>query len=210
MKRYILLLLCLPLLSYAQFSFGIMGGANMGRFGGVEPPDINYARRTGLNFGVTLAYRVAPDINITLQPTFSQRGSTIETGEDTRWDSLQVYQANIDFLVLPLFIRIDADNGVSYIISGLELGIPLSSRVIYEQESWNISQKLKKTDILASIGMGLKFSLGRPLLRIEVRYYQGLITFNRDSEKHLDRVIFENFKNSGFQIMTGLEWELHK
>ena len=110
-------------------------------------------------------------------------------------------------MLLPIFIRIDADNGVTYIVSGLEIGIPLVARLLYEDQSWDISQQLKKADVLATIGMGLKFSLGRPYLLIEFRYYQGLVTFNQGQVKHEDLVLFDNFKNSGFQIMAGLEWE---
>ena len=56
--------------------------------------------------------------------------------------------------------------------------------------------------------MGLRFSIGKPDLLIEFRYYQGLVNFNSGNEVDEGNIIFEDFKNSGFQLMTALEWEL--
>jgi len=107
---YFFMIILFPLLAYSQISLGITAGANNGKFGGVEPPDASYASKTGVNFGVTLAYRITNDISLTLQPMYSQRGSNIQVGEDTRRDTLQVYETSIDFLVIPLFVRVDSDN----------------------------------------------------------------------------------------------------
>jgi hypothetical protein len=98
---YFFVILLFPLLSSAQISLGITAGANIGKFGGVEPPDASYTSRTGINFGGIIAYRFNKDISLTLQPMYSQQGSNIEVGEDTRRDSLEVYETKIDFLTIP-------------------------------------------------------------------------------------------------------------
>jgi len=205
---YFFVLLLFPLISTAQISLGVTAGANIGKFGGVEPADVSYTSRTGINFGATFAYRFNKNISLTLQPMYSQRGSNIEVGEDTRRDSLEVYEMNIDFIVIPLFIRVDSDNGITYFISGLEFGIPLSADISHDGQSNDISGILKNIDILASIGMGLRFSLGIPDILFEFRYYQGLVNFNSSDGEDQGNIIFEDFKNSGFQLMVGLEWEL--
>ena len=205
---YFLVILVFPLISSAQISLGITAGTNTGKFGGVEPPDVSYTSRTGINFGGIIAYRFNKDISLTLQPMYSQRGSNIEVGEETLRDSLEVYEMKIDFLTIPLFVRVDADNGVAYFISGLEFGIPLSAEVSHDGKNRDISDLLNNIDILASVGMGLRFSLGKPDLLVEFRYYQGLINLNSGKEEDQGNIIFEDFKNSGFQLMTGLEWEL--
>ena len=205
---YFCVIFLLPLQSAAQISLGVTVGTNIGKFGGVEPPDASYTYRTGLNFGGTVAYRFSKDVSLTLQPMYSQRGSNIEVGEDTRRDSLVVYETKIDFLIIPLFVRVDSDNGVTYFISGLEFGIPLSAEISHDGESKDISETLKNIDILASIGMGLRFSLGKPDLLIEFRYYQGLVNLNSDNGEVNGKLIYENIKNSGFQLMAGLEWKL--
>jgi opacity protein-like surface antigen len=207
-KLSFLIVLLLPLISSAQISLGVTAGANIGKFGGVEPPDASYASRTGINFGGTIAYRFNKDISLTFQPMYSQRGTNVEVGEDTRRDSMEVYETKLDFLIIPIFVRVDSDNGVTYFISGLEFGIPLSAEVSHDGGSRDISEKLKNIDILASIGMGLRFSLGKPDLLIEFRYYQGLVNFNSGNGEEDGNIIFEDFKNSGFQLMAGLEWEL--
>ncbi len=201
-------LLLFPYILFAQLSLGITGGANIGKFGGVEPRDASYTSRTGLNFGATIGYRFNEDISLVFQPAFTQRGSDIEVGEDTFFDSLQVYQAKINFLSLPLFVRVDSDNGITYFMSGLEFAIPLSSEMVYKDQKLDLSGWLNRVDILATIGMGLHFSLGRPFLSIEFRYYQGLVNFNSHDRKDEEQVLFKNFKNSGFQFLAGLEWEL--
>ena len=205
---YFFVILLFPLLSSAQISLGITAGINTGKFGGVEPSDVSYTSRTGINFGGTIAYRFNKDISLTFQPMYSQRGSNIELGEDTRRDSLKVYETKIDFLIIPLFVRVDSDNGVTYFISGLEFGIPLSAEVSHDGKNRDISDLLNNIDILASVGMGFRFSLGKPDLLIEFRYYQGLINFNSGNGEDHGNIIFEDFKNSGFQLMAALEWEL--
>jgi hypothetical protein len=205
---YLFFVLLFPLISTAQLSLGVTAGTNIGKFGGVEPHDVSYTSRTGINFGATFAYRFNKDISLTLQPMYSQRGSNIEVGEDTSRDSLEVYEMNIDFIIIPLFIRVDSDNGITYFISGLEFGIPLSADISHDGQSNDISGTLKNIDILASIGMGLRFSLGKPDLLFEFRYYQGLVNFNSSDAEDQGNIIFEDFKNSGFQLMVGLEWEL--
>lgn len=207
-RLYLLAILLFPLISFAQISLGVTAGANIGKFGGIEPPDASYTSRTGLNFGITCAYRINKDISLTIQPMYSQRGSNIEVGEDTRRDSLEVYKAKIDFLIIPLFVRVDADNGITYFISGLEFGIPLSAELSYNEASKDISGTFNNIDILASIGMGLRFSIGKPDLLVEFRYYQGLVNLNSDSGEENGNIIFEDIKNSGFQLMVGLEWIL--
>jgi hypothetical protein len=208
MKKFILLFfLFLPYMLFAQFKIGMTAGANIGKFGGVAPKDASYALRNGLNVGAVIGYRINEDFTLTVQPAYIQRGSDIEVGQDTFFDSLRVYQVKVDFLTLPFFVRIDSDNRITYFISGLEFGIPLTSSLKYEDESMDISSYLNKIDILATIGMGLRFSVGKPDLMIEFRYYQGLLNFNSDKTQ-TDELHFENFKNIGFQITAGLEWEL--
>jgi hypothetical protein len=99
-------------------------------------------------------------------------------------------------------------HGIIYFISGLEFGIPLSAELVHAENSRDISGILNNVDILASIGMGLRFSIGKPDLMIEFRYYQGLVNFNSGSEEEEGNIILDNFKNSGFQLMAGIEWEL--
>ena len=205
---YIFVILLFPLISSAQISLGVTAGTNIGKFGGVEPPDASYTSRTGVNIGAIFAYRFNKDISLLIQPMFSQRGSNIEVGEDTRRDSLKVHEVKLDFLIIPLFIRVDSDNGITYFISGLEFGIPLSAEISHEGQSTDISRTLKNIDLLASIGMGLRFSLGKPDLLFEFRYYQGLVNLNSSNGEDQGNIIFEDFKNSGFQLMVGLEWEL--
>ena len=205
-KLKIIFFILFPVLCSAQVSLGITAGSNTGKFGGVEPSDASYASRTGVNIGGTIAYRVDEDISLTIQPMFSQRGTNIEVGEDSWRDSLIVYEAKLNFMIIPVFIRVDSDNGITYFISGIEFGIPLSAKLEGNGINKDISNILNKIDILASIGMGLRFSVGEPDLLFEFRYYQGLVNLNTGNGEDQGNVLFENFKSSGFQLMAGLEW----
>ena len=196
------------MLSFAQFSLGVSAGANVGNFSGVEPEGVTYTTRTGMNLGATFAYRINQDISLLVQPMYSQRGSNIEVGEDTYLDSMEVYEAKIDFLIIPLIIRVDSDNGVTYFVSGLEFGIPLSTEIDHDGSTKEMSDLEYNIDILASIGMGFRFSIGKPDLIFEFRYYQGLTNFNSGDGEDQGILIFDDFKNVGFQLMAGVEWEL--
>ena len=118
-RLYLLAILLFPLISSAQISLGVTAGVNIGKFGGIEPPDASYTSRTGLNFGVTCAYRFNKDISFTLQPMYSQRGTNIDVGKDTFRDSLQIYETRIDYLIIPFFKSVQLfqyDDWNNYII----------------------------------------------------------------------------------------------
>ncbi len=51
---------------------------------------------------------------------YSQRGFDIDVGEDTRRDSIEIYEIKLNYLIIPLIVRVDSDNGVTYFLSGLE------------------------------------------------------------------------------------------
>ena len=63
---WFLVILLYPILSSAQISLGVTAGADVGKFGGVEPPDASYTSGTGINFGSTFAYRFNKDISMTI------------------------------------------------------------------------------------------------------------------------------------------------
>ena len=206
-KLIILLFLFLPHMLPAQFVVGFSAGLNLGTFGGVAPTNTAYAVRPGLNLNAVIGYRINKDFTLTLQPAYSQRGSTINVGEDSFFDTLKVYHAKVNFLTLPFFVRVDSDNRITYFISGIEFAVPLSATLSGDNKSADILSSMNKVDILATIGMGLRFSIGKPNLMIEFRYYQGLVNFsseNQDSGKYY----LDDFKNLGFMVMAGLEWEL--
>ena len=206
-KLIILLFLFLPHMLPAQFITGFSAGLNLGTFGGVAPANTSYAARSGLNFNAVIGYRINKDFTLTLQPAYSQRGSTINVGEDSFFDTLKVYSAKINFLTLPIFVRINSDNRITYFISGLEFAVPLSATLSGDNNSADVLSSMNKIDILATIGMGLRFSIGKPNLMIELRYYQGLLNFNSENQDS-GKYYLEDIKNLGFMVMAGLEWEL--
>ncbi|MCK7517811.1 MAG: hypothetical protein MZV64_08930 [Ignavibacteriales bacterium] len=64
--------------SLAQVQMSFWGGVNETSFGGNPPEDAGYGEIRGLAVGANLDFQPSKDFVISLEPTFEQKGSTID------------------------------------------------------------------------------------------------------------------------------------
>ena len=191
----------------AQTSIGLIGGLNLQSISGDAPTDVSYSNNPGYIIGLTVETEIEDGIKLVLQPnyTLSQTKIAYDIGEKDPKDSMNV---KMTFIRIPLLAKIEAFNGVTYFISGLDFGFLQSATIQDENrnsEEKTITDNFESFDFAAMFGAGVKFPINRFQIALEMRYEQSLKNLNKDQNFSS---LPERFSLSGFQFLTYLSYNL--
>ena len=211
MRSRILIILLFFALTYtaqmqAQTSIGIIGGLNLQSVKGDAPADVSYGSKPGFMIGINAERKIANGIKLVLQPnyTLSQTKLSFDIGEEELKDSMNVKMV---FIRLPVLAKIEAFNGVTYFLSGLDFGFLQEAKiqdVNKTSEERSIKDSFESFDLAAQFGVGVKFPIKGLLLSLEGRYSQSLLNLSKKSFDSLP----SRFRLSGFQFLTNLSYNL--
>ena len=116
-----------------------------------------------------------------------------------------------DYIRVPLVVKINAFNGVTYFLSGLDFGFMLSSK-LNDIEKVNperdISSYVNKFDLAALFGVGVNFKLNSNLLFVELRYLQSLTNMSNNDINKFGSYLPTRFRLAGLQLHTGFNFSL--
>jgi len=191
-------------------SIGVIGGADRTSLSGDAPKDASYSGNLGFLGGISVEFNITEDIKLLLQPVYNIKGTKIlyDIGENDYRDSLRL---KFDYIRVPVIAKINAFNGVTYFLSGLDLGFLLKS-VSYDIEKINgetdISDFVNEFDIAAFFGFGVNFNIKPGALYLELRYSQSLLNMSDESVKEVNSYTPARFRLSGLQLLTGFNFNL--
>lgn len=191
----------------AQISVGIIGGLTMQSLSGDAPVNASYSKGTGYMIGLSVEHRIGNGINLMLQPNVARTQTVIgiDIGEEEPKDSFDV---KLNFIRIPLVVKVEAFNGVTYFISGVDLGILQSAKirdVNKTKEEKDIKDDFNEIDFAALFGAGVKFKLAKKInLLFEGRYSQSLTNLSKDNQGAAFSNLPSRFRQSGFQILTSV------
>jgi hypothetical protein len=191
-------------------SIGIFGGADLTSISGDAPEDVSYSGNIGFLGGISVEFNITEDIKLLLQPMYNVKGTKIlyDIGENEPRDSLRL---KFDYIRVPVLAKINAFNGVTYFLSGLDIGFLLNS-VLYDIEKINgetdISEFVNEFDVAALFGFGVKFNVKSNSLYFELRYSQSLLNMSDNSINKFDSYLPTRFRLSGLQLLTGFNFNL--
>jgi len=199
-------ILVLSVVSNAQTTVGLIGGLNMQSISGDAPKDASYGLKTGYMFGISAEANVSKEIKIVLQPNYTLYQTVIayDIGREDPVDSMNV---KMSYFRVPVFAKIEAFNGVTYFLSGLDFGFLQDSKiqdVNKTTEERDISESFEKFDLAAAFGVGVKFPVKRFIISAEGRYSQSLLNLSKENFNSLP----SRFRLSGFQFMTYISYIL--
>jgi hypothetical protein len=192
----------------AQVRIGVFGGINSTNFNGDDPPNANFASEYGYNIGASADFYVTDDIAINAQPMYSSQSTVLQydvTYQYDKYDSISVIN---DYIEIPVNIKIIANNQVAYVTAGLSLAIPLSSSAKNNSNgnTQDIIDRYETYVILANFGVGIQFSIGKPMLFIELQYSQSLTNLTQLVIEEIE--IKNKLKSNGFHLQTGILFNL--
>ena len=216
MYKYILfiammLLSAVPTLS--DTNIGLYAGNNSANLSGDSPSRWRYMSKNGLTGGLLLEQKIATDVWLCASPGFSVKGTKIGVdipGERDPKDSLSV---NINYVSLPLLVKIVTKYPNVFVSAGFDFS--WRQNAFYKQiensgDKVDISDGFDDVNISALFGVGFLFSVGRPLLQIELRYMQGLLNISTFEAMNPEEQLPPQFKTKGMQVSVGLVYPLSR
>ena len=189
--------------SFPQVQMSLWGGLNQTSFGGNPPEDAGYGEIYGLAAGANLDFQPSKDFVISLEPSFEQRGSTIDINlEEGIKDTTLKFKVKQSYFGLGLMFKVNAGN--FFVGSGVSAQILSSANLEYESQEKDIKDKFINYDALAFFNIGYKIPIGGPSLFIELRYIQGLINIRSEESEADTEIYLSNFKSTGLRLSTGI------
>ena len=189
--------------SFPQVQMSLWGGLNQTRFGGNPPEDAGYGDIYGLSAGANLDFQPSKDFVISLEPSFEQRGSTIDINlEEGIKDTTLKFKVKQSYFGLGLMFKVNAGN--FFVGSGVSSQILSSANLEYESQEKDIKEKFLTYDALAFFNIGYKIPIGGPSLFVELRYIQGLINIRSEESEADTEIYLSNFKSTGLRLSTGI------
>ena len=199
-----LLATCLPAIVQAQIRFGVSGELNRSSFGGVLPEGAEYESNYGTGFAGIVEYRVHPDIVLSFQPGWIQKGAKIVFGAEEEPDSIQTFVVEQSWVTLPLYFRVDSDGRGLYAGGGLSVDLLLDSKLEHEGATRDNTGVFKDLDLVYQFTAGYRRdSGGRPMF-LEARYAQGMTTLSSANKATAGDIYVAEFKSNGLRLVAGV------
>ena len=200
-----------PKQKYKLFSsIGVFAGADLSFLTGDAPKDASYSGKPGFLAGLSVEFNLNKDIKILLQPNYSLRNTKVlyDVGDPELRDSLLV---KFNYFRVPVVVKINAFNGVTYFLSGLDFGYLLNSKLSktdIPSEETDISYLVNSFDLSAVFGFGVNFNIKSNSLYLELRYSQGLLNMSNNDVNKFDSYLPTRFRLAGLQLLTGFNFNL--
>jgi hypothetical protein len=197
-------LLLLPVLGQAQIRFGIAGEVNNTSFGGVAPQHAEYGTQFGGGVSGILELRVHPDVVLSFQPGWMQKGAKIVFNQDEQPDSVLTFNVNQSWLTLPVYFRIDSDNRGFYAGGGISVDLLLDSELEHEGTTADNKDVFEDVDFVYQFLFGYMHDFGGYGGFLEARYMQGMKTINKTNQTTVGNIYVADFKSNGLRLVAGV------
>lgn len=203
-----LLLLLISIISSAQIRVGALAGLNSTSFSGDTPQGANFASNVGYSGGITADLFFLDDVSVLLQPMYSHKTSTIQFDVNYQYDPIDSMDLFIDYVEIPLNVKVTANNKIAYVTAGLTFSIPLSATIINNTlgSETDIKEFFESFSVSANFGVGVQFKIGKPYLFFELRYSQGLTNLSKSTNEEYR--IIQKLKSNSMQLYTGILFTL--
>jgi len=192
----------------AQTRVGLFGGINSTSFNGDDPPNANFASNYGYNIGASTDFYIAEDIALNTQPMYSSQSTVLQYEVPYQYEKYDSISVINDYFEIPVNLKIIANNQMAYVTAGVSLAIPLSSTAKNNSNgnTQDIIDRYETYVILANFGVGIQFSIGKPMLFIELRYSQSLTNLTQLIIQEVE--IKNKLKSTGIHLQTGILFNL--
>ena len=189
--------------SSAQFRASLWGGVNSSSFGGNPPEDASYESIYGLTFGGNLDFQLTKDVEISLEPSFEQKGTNIVFGDEEKLrDTVLTYSVKQNYFGLGVIFKITSER--FFVGSGVSFQLLNSATLTFESTEKDIKDKFLNYDAVAFFNVGYRIPIGGPNLFIELRYIQGLVNIYAGEAEVSPEIYISNYKSTGLKLTTGI------
>ena len=209
-RLLVIIVLCIGFVgnSYSQFRLGATIGGNSSTLYGDTPSDALFISDIGYSAGLNVDIFLLDDVSIFIQSIYSKKNTALQYDVDYQYESYDSTEFSIDYLEIPISVKVTANNNIAYVIAGLSLNMTLAAKK-YENPSnieTDIIDSFEPFSINANFGVGVQFQIGKPYLFFEFRYSQGLTNLVNSSSNEVQYL--EKLKTNSIQLLTGIMFNL--
>jgi hypothetical protein len=170
-----------PATGASRWDLGLMAALDRSSLSGDPIPETSLKPRLGFHVGAHAGMRVREDIDLGVEPSYSRRGGDVVTVVDDENDVEQTTHVDLDYLDLPVLVRVHGSaRSRPYAEGGLGVGFLLDAKAHPPgAPSVDLSDALHGTDVFACFGGGAAISMAGRTTYVGGRYTQGLRNVNR-------------------------------
>jgi len=211
MKRFVFIFCFVGLFytsAFGQIELGAYAGLDNSKLYGDKIPRTKYKSKIGFQLGASVDIPISDLISLSIQPGYIKNGSKIQVPDTVENEYKDSISFDINYLQLPIYIKIQSKSKRLYFSSGLEILYGLSLKAENELQEIDITQEMNRLNLSLAFGLGYKIPIRKSILYFEVRYAQGLINVAKpapEDEYYLPRV-----KLGGLKLVTGFQIPISK
>jgi hypothetical protein len=196
-------------MAHAQVEIGLIGGINRANLSGDKPKNMTYTTLTGFGFGALIEMKLTEDVRFGFQPMYLQRGTKLAYKIPDVREPKDSLNFKINYVTIPFMFKVYADNQKTYLISGFDIGIPLSASIeqLDGSDKQDVLDRLKSVDVVVSIGFGVRIPVKQFNWAIELRYLQGIMNLNDATDAETTPLDFA-IRSTGLQFFTSFSLPL--
>lgn len=188
---------------------GATGSLSSTSLSGDAPKDASYTSRAGFGFGLVAEYAVAGDIRLSIQPSFTRRGTGVafDVGQDELRDSLAL---SLDYVSIPVMAKFLSPGGSWFLNGGVDVGILLDASLkdVNAGPEADVTDAVNEFDVMMVLGVGAAIDLAPALITLELRYGQSFINAGANDKLTAAAGVPLRFRSSGFQLLAAVLFPL--
>ena len=192
----------------AEWRLGVQAGANSSGLSGDAPSGVSIGKRSGLAAGLIGEVRLREDTWLSVQPMYLQRGATTKIAVSGQEEKLEGPTLSLDYLAIPILVRITSDNGRTYVTGGVNPAFLLEAQLQDGSTNEDAASAMSDFGLAADIGFGVMLPIRRAMLTLELRYEQSILNVASSDRQEPDDGLPVRFRSTGFQFLAGLMWPL--
>jgi hypothetical protein len=181
---------------------GIFGGISSSKLTGDSPEKASYKGLLSLSFGANLDLKLARQVYISLQPSFTQEGTKVFYDVPLEYEPVDSIRIRLNYVSFPVLLKAASNNRRFYAIAGVEASYLVSGNLKTGDQKEDVAGHVTGYNLAAVFGAGMRIPLGLPRLVIELRYSQGLVNL---TDEFYQRSYIPRVKTTGFRMNVGLE-----
>jgi hypothetical protein len=192
----------------AQVRVGALMGINSTGFSGDKPPNSSFSSSYGYDVGLSSDFYILEDVVINIQSIYSNKSTNVQYDVRYQYEPYDSISVKSTYFEIPMNIKVISDNKISYVKAGISLGVHLQTEAQNNRTGNKIDTEDRFIDYVwyANFGVGIQFSVGKPMMTIELHYTQSLT--NLTSLKIKEISLNNKLKSNGLRLHAGLLFTL--
>ena len=210
-KRHLACVICVfacllvnPGTGHAQFDFGAYVGLNSTKLSGDSPKRFKYKAKMGPTVGAIINWYIKDDVRLSFQPGYAVSRPVFQYVDNDLGELRDSITAELDYLKLPIYLDVIADNDKWHFLAGLDAQILTKQSAYSDTEEFDFSDELTNLNLNIVFGLGYRIHLKKPILNIDLRFNQGVLNLSDMPDEETSLV--PRIKTSTVELIVGFEF----